>query len=427
MGDAEILGVKTDATMDELNKKRKALMLMCHTYKFKIALCKEATSHIMASEVSETTMADQNLYCTEAFKKINGAYENLVKKLKDKEFGEATTSTARSDGAATLDGNTALLHDREETTTGTSRSSDGSAMFVSADKEDGCSGANGDPCKCALLQGCMFEWGERKEVYNKNEKYGSCVLGSSHPPHGGDCGPGTDDPDTCSGMKGCKYDPAKKQKDGGECMPCQNGAATLGGVAALLPEQKAKAILPEDVSQHRFRTVQPRKEQSVNDIIEGDAERSEFLMEAGGGERSALQGIGDSFLEQTESLVTGSARSGGFFGGLFGGKAATTETTTSGTSNPSWWSTDENDCKKRMQYLENIDYEKEKDNYDSAKKRCDTAKIYLKDYVRNQLGKPRNEIRPNELLDFIQEQDGIPKHVNEGLCHLYKEDAVRDI
>ena len=80
-----------------------------------------------------------------------------------------------------------------------------------------------------------------------------------------------------------------------------------------------------------------------------------------------------------------------------------------------------------MQYLENIDYEKEKDNYDSAKKRCDTAKIYLKDYVRNQLGKPRNEIRPNELLDFIQEQDGIPKHVNEGLCHLYKEDAVRDI
>jgi hypothetical protein len=224
-------------------------------------------------------------------------------------------------------------------------------------------------------------------------------------------------------MKGCKYDPAKKQKDGGECMPCQNGAATLGGVAALLPEQKAKAILPEDVSQHRFRTVQPRKEQSVNDIIEGDAERSEFLMEAGGGERSALQGIGDSFLEQTESLVTGSAR----YGGLFGGKAATTETTTSGTSNPSWWSTDENDCKKRMQYLENIDYEKEKDNYDSAKKRCDTAKIYLKDYVRNQLGKPRNEIRPNELLDFIQEQDGIPKHVNEGLCHLYKEDAVRDI
>ena len=94
-----------------------------------------------------------------------------------------------------------------------------------------------------------------------------------------------------------------------------------------------------------------------------------------------------------------------------------------GVKGASWWVSEES-CAERVNILKNIKYDEEKDMYDASKKRCADATVYLKDYLRAQLGKPRAEIRPPALKMWLDDQDGIPKSINKGLCHLYKEDPV---
>ena len=89
---------------------------------------------------------------------------------------------------------------------------------------------------------------------------------------------------------------------------------------------------------------------------------------------------------------------------------------------PTWWSENEDDCKDRLDKLTNKNYQEARDEFDGHKKNCEAVKGFLRPFLRAQLAKPRDSIVPLELQVWINDQAGIPKDINKGLCHLWSED-----